>query len=197
MLQGHQRQQHHHPGRPGPPPPPLLNCSSYKNATACTKNRGYYGPACQWVTDACISETCESVSTEQLCTCSSHAHHRDAACINGTAKLPYCFWNGTGCATDNTTVGTETVGNFFGSGYAPSSQHAAPWDWWKQGLVRLFSAGMWYSTAAGGQCERGQRGVPAGCSWRAVEEVKRVSKICADQSIGGTCAVAGALVGYY
>ena len=62
--------------------------------------------------------------------------------------------------------------------------HARTGDWWKQGLVHLFGGGMWWSTASAGQCDPTTPGLPAaGCTWRA-HEVKRVSKVCADQSIG-------------
>lgn len=175
---------HHHPG----PPPPA--CDSYHDKATCAEEHGYSGPVCEWQpsTSTCAAMTCATIVDEVACKCSAKAHRRDAACVASPQKLGDCFWNGTGCMLDNTTVGTETVGNFFGPGNAPSTRpgHSiAPWDWWKQGLVRLFGAGLWFSTAAAGQCDPAQQGVPAGCTWRAVSEVKRVGKPCADASIGG------------
>jgi hypothetical protein len=84
------------------------------------------------------------------------------------------------------------VRDFFGPGRTPGAGHGggggahhgpvAPWDWWKEGLVRHFGAGLWWSTERAGQCTGA--GAPAGCSWRVVRELKRVGKLCADASVG-------------
>jgi hypothetical protein len=119
-------------------------------------------------------------------TSSSSHHHHGPRCLLDAA---------TGsCSDDDTTLGKEMVKDFFGPGRAPTSGSShggggnsggkvAPWDWWKAGIVKYFGAGLWWSTERTGECTGGS-GVPAGCSWRVVKELKRVPKLCADASIG-------------
>jgi hypothetical protein len=193
----HGSSKHHHVPPPAPPPA----CVTYNNSFECSRSHGYAGPACHWSAcpsgpkcpagGLCTVQSCADSwrQSPTVCKCSSRAGRHGDACKNmSEPRLTTCFWTGTQCALDNTTVGTETVAEFFGPGDAPESPaHAAPWDWWKQGLVHLFGEGVWWSTLAAGQCKHNHpqaAASAAGCSWRTVREVKRVSKLCADASIG-------------
>ena len=174
---------HHHHSGPAPPPPP--SCSDYSTEDACNSYHSF-DQRCKWSGGACYSFGCSNLTVAE-CRCAKRGAQYDPACsgvdVEGTRECLVAP-DDDHCVADNTTLGTATVRDFFGPGRLPSSSErkVAPWDWWKQGLVRHFGAGIWWSTERTGQCL--STGVPAGCSWRVVQETKRVAKLCADASIG-------------
>lgn len=175
-------EEHHHNN--GPPPPPVA-CSSYSTEDSCDS---YHSGSrhCKWTDGGCYSFGCSNLTIPE-CRCSKRGAQYEPACAGVQTEGSHsCLVapDDDRCVPDNTTLGTATVRDFFGPGRMPSGskEKVAPWDWWKQGLVRHFGSGIWWSTERTGQCRT--TGVPAGCSWRVVKETKRVSKLCADTSIG-------------
>ena len=140
------RETHHSSGH-HPAPPPAA-CSSFGTEHACGE---YHGSAerCRWVGGACRSFGCANLSAAQ-CACAKEGAQYDPACEpssshggGGSSRSLRCVLDSVthACAADNTTLGTETVKDFFGPGRTPgssgSSHHGsqprkvAPWDWWK------------------------------------------------------------------
>ena len=185
----------HHGGhghRPSPPPPPSQPCTNYSTEDACNSYHSS-GRHCKWTGSSCYSYGCSNLTIAE-CRCTKRGSQYDPSCASsshggsgGHFGSQACLLSpdGDSCEADTTTLGTATVRDFFGPGRSPSSREdkVAPWDWWKQGLVRHFGAGLWWSTERIGECVA--HGVPAGCSWRVVKEIKRVGKLCADARCAG------------
>lgn len=117
-------------------------------------------------------------------------HHGNNSCTNGMYWCDCGSFDGPPVQCPS-NVGRVALRDFYGNKSSCHSYGSEPpqlWDCWKDAVVQKTciepkTGGYWYSTTSDGYCGDGRWASRDGCSWRVVEQIKRVNKTCSDNSI--------------
>eukprot|EP00038_Savillea_parva_P026030 m.50883 g.50883 ORF g.50883 m.50883 type:complete len:309 (+) comp7270_c1_seq1:80-1006(+) len=126
-------------------------------------------------------------------------NHGNNSCTNGA------YWCDCGdfggppeqCAAQ---VGRQNLSAWLGrmgGCWSRNGEPAPEWDCWRDAVAKktceppFSNGGFWYSTTSDGYCGDGRYASRDGCTWRLVQQIKRVNKTCSDNSIFSTVEVYG------
>eukprot|EP00038_Savillea_parva_P031299 m.84723 g.84723 ORF g.84723 m.84723 type:complete len:408 (-) comp9606_c0_seq1:490-1713(-) len=149
------------------------NCSAMNNPAGqheCDNSDG-----CYWTDGGCYSYGCPNITDQRECTQGYHKcdwNNASETCHDPPGPPLVCNGSEVGYLNLSTVQwGRQTYGH--GS--------MSTVDYW-HGNTLAKTRGFWYSTWAEGECHPSDPS-QGFCSWRVVEEVKKIAKTCSDASI--------------
>eukprot|EP00729_Bicosta_minor_P001393 gene1393-9813_t len=154
------------------------NCTALTPVSKKDPDKCNFANGCSWDSgdDRCEIYGCLNITDKESCTQGYHHCVWDAAkkhpCDNPPGPQPVC---------NHTLVGHLDLSQQDWGRHAHHGHPMSPIDYW-HGNTLIKTNGFWFSTWAEGECKPDDQS-QSFCSWRLVERVKKVGKLCSDAAI--------------